>query len=197
MSLSCVRTGWRITKISRLCWGRSARVCYQPERSPPPPHQDSERVRCGACSHATGRCQSEYAGSANWQEKKASAGAASSRAGETQQSALLQSTAAAHETETTPDAPNAETAPAAVPKIEKPEVGDDGQVHANQHVGADEALAILAEFAKFVIARIAYRAKNIIVTITEEDADQFRSLCGRVELAIGAEPGAAGARSRQ
>jgi hypothetical protein len=133
----------------------------------------------------------------NPQEKKASAGAASSRAGETQQSALLQSTAAAHETETTPDAPNAETAPAAVPKIEKPEVGDDGQVHANQHVGADEALAILAEFAKFVIARIASQGKNIIVTVTEEDADQFRSLCDRAKLAIGAESGADGAHSRQ
>jgi hypothetical protein len=106
------------------------------------------------------------------------------------------STADTNETETTPDAPAiAETV--AVSKSDKPDVGDGGQVHANQHAGTDEALAILAEFAKFVIARITYRATNIIVTITEEDAHQFRSLCGRAKLAIGAESGADGAHSQE
>jgi hypothetical protein len=62
--------------------------------------------------------------------------------------------------------------------------------------GADEALAILAEFAKFVIARIGCQGKNIIVTVTEADADQFRSLAGLAKLAIAAESGAAVARSR-
>ena len=61
--------------------------------------------------------------------------------------------------------------------------------------GADEALAI-AEFAKFVIARIGCQGKNVIVTVTEADADQFRSLAGRAKLAIAAESGAAVARSR-
>jgi hypothetical protein len=125
--------------------------------------------------------------------KHKSSSAASSGPEETQRSA--QSTADANETETTPDAPAiAETV--AVPKIDKPDVGDGGHVYAKQDVGTDEALAILAEFAKFVIARISYQAKNIIVTVTDEDADQFRSLCGRAELAIGTESGAAGAHSR-
>jgi hypothetical protein len=55
--------------------------------------------------------------------------------------------------------------------------------------GADEALAILAEFATFVIARIGCQGKNIIVTVTETDVDQFRSLAGRAKLAIAVESG--------
>jgi hypothetical protein len=125
-----------------------------------------------------------------------SSSAASSRAKETQQSALLQFTADTNETETTPDAPAiAETV--AVPKIDKPVVGDGGHVYAEQDVETDEALAILAEFAKFVIARIASQGKDIVMTVTEEDVDQFRSLCGRAKLAIGAESGTAVADSRQ
>jgi hypothetical protein len=84
-----------------------------------------------------------------------------------------------------------------VPKIDKPDVGDGGHVYAEQYVEADEALFILAEFAKFIIARIASQGKNIIVTVTENDADQFRSLCGRAKLAIGTESGAAFARGRR
>jgi hypothetical protein len=125
-----------------------------------------------------------------------SRGAASSRAKETQQSTLLQSTAGTNETETKPGT-SAIAETAAVPKIDKPAVDDGGEVYTDQYVGVDEALAILAEFAKFVIARIASQGRNTIVTVTEEDADQFRGLCDRAELAIGAESAAAGARSRQ
>jgi hypothetical protein len=128
--------------------------------------------------------------------KHKSSSAASSRVKETQQSALLQFTADTNETDTTPDAPAiAETV--AVPKIDKPDVGDGGHVYAEQDVETDEALAILAEFAKFVIARIASQGKDIVMTVTEEDVDQFRSLCGRAKLAIGAESGTAVADSRQ
>ena len=96
--------------------------------------------------------------------------AASFRAAEAQRLALLQSTAATNETETIPGTPTiAETASTAVPKTDNPDVAGD-KVDADQHVGADEALAILAEFAKFVIARIDCQGKNIIVTVTEEDA---------------------------
>jgi hypothetical protein len=113
--------------------------------------------------------------------------AVSFRAEEAQRLALLQSIAAINETETTPGSSIiAETASTAVPKIDNLDVAGD-QAYADQHVAADETLAILAEFAKFVIARIDCQGKNIIVTVTEEDAVQFRSLCGRAELAIGAE----------
>jgi hypothetical protein len=125
-----------------------------------------------------------------------SSSAASSGAKETQQSAPHQSMANTNETGTKPGiSAIAETA--AVPKIDKPAVDDGGEVYTDQYVGVDEALAILAEFAKFVIARIASQGRNTIVTVTEEDADQFRGLCDRAELAIGAESAAAGARSRQ
>jgi hypothetical protein len=125
-----------------------------------------------------------------------SSSAASSGAKETQKSAPHQSTANTNETGTKPGT-SAIAETAAVPKIDKPAVDDGGEVYTDQYVGVDEALAILAEFAKFVIARIASQGRNTIVTVTEEDADQFRGLCDRAELAIGAESAAAGARSRQ
>lgn len=81
-------------------------------------------------------------------------------------------------------AANAETAAAEESLIEQSDVVEDGQVFAEQRIGAIKALAIMAEFAKFVIVRTSSEGTNIIVTITEEDADQFRSLRDRAELAI-------------
>jgi hypothetical protein len=89
----------------------------------------------------------------------------------------------------TPDtAASVEIAAAAVTLIDKSDVTENGQVHAHQHVGQDEALAMVTEFAKFVIARIHDGGNNIIVTITGEDADLFRSLRNRAQLAIRTEP---------
>ena len=88
-----------------------------------------------------------------------------------------------NETEITPHtAANAETSAAEESLIDQSDVVEDGQVFAEQ--GAIEALAKVAEFAKFVIVRTSSEGRNIIVTITEEDADQFRSLRDRAELAI-------------
>jgi hypothetical protein len=86
-----------------------------------------------------------------------------------------------------------ETAAAAASAIDdKTDVGELGQVYADQQVDQDEALAMVAEFARFVIAHIYDDGKNIIVTITEDDADLFRSLRNRAELAIRTEPVAHG-----
>jgi hypothetical protein len=68
--------------------------------------------------------------------------------------------------------------------IDRTSVGEVAQVNAEQNVGPDEALAMVAEFAEFIIARIHDEGKCIIVTITEDDADLFRSLRIRAELAI-------------
>ena len=67
---------------------------------------------------------------------------------------------------------------------DKPSIGEVGHVYAGQHVGPDEALAMVAEFARFIIARIHEAGECIVVTITEDDADLFRSLRNRAELAI-------------
>jgi hypothetical protein len=80
-------------------------------------------------------------------------------------------------------AANAETAAAEESLIDQSDVVEDGQVFAEQRIGAIKALVIMAEFAKFVIVRTSSEG-SIIVTITEEDADQFRSLRDRAELAI-------------
>lgn len=94
------------------------------------------------------------------------------------------------ETEITLDnAASVETAPAAVSLTDKSDVDDEGQVCADQHVGPAEALAILAEFLKFVLARIDRQERNLVVTVIEQDAAEFRCLCERAELAIRAESG--------
>ena len=50
--------------------------------------------------------------------------------------------------------------------------------------GLAKTLAILAEFLKFVLARIDCQETNLVVTIIEQDAVEFRCLCDRAELAI-------------
>jgi hypothetical protein len=67
---------------------------------------------------------------------------------------------------------------------DKPSVGEVGQVYAGQHVGPDEALAMVTEFARFIIARIHDEGECIVVTITLDDADLLRSLRNRAELVI-------------
>ena len=98
------------------------------------------------------------------------------------------------DTEVTPHTANGiETAAAAVSVIDdKADGGELSQVYADQHVGSDEALTMVAEFARFVIAHIHDEGKNIMVTITEDDADLFRNLRNRAEFAIRTEPVAHG-----
>ena len=57
----------------------------------------------------------------------------------------------------------------------------------DQHVDPVEALAVLAEFLKFVLARIDRQERNLVVTVIEQDAAEFRCLCERAELAIRAD----------
>jgi hypothetical protein len=79
-------------------------------------------------------------------------------------------------------AASVETAPTAVTLTDKSAVDDEGQVYADQHVGSAAALAVLAEFLNFVLARIDRQGKNLIVTIVEQDADEFRCLWDRAVL---------------
>ena len=85
-------------------------------------------------------------------------------------------------------AASVETAPAVVSLIDKSGVDDEGQVY-DQHVGPTKALAILAEFLKFVLTRIDGQEMDLVVTIIEQDAAEFRCLCERAELAVRAESG--------
>jgi hypothetical protein len=82
-----------------------------------------------------------------------------------------------------------ETAPAAVSLIDKSDVDDEDQVYADQHAGPAKALAILAEFLKFVSARIDRQERNLVMTVIDQDAAEFRCLCERAELAVRAESG--------
>jgi hypothetical protein len=102
------------------------------------------------------------------------------------QSDLAASSADNDATQTTLHAAESlETAAAADSAIDdKADVGELGQVYADQQVDQDEALAMVAEFAQFVIAHTSSEGRNIIVTITEDDADLFRSLRNRAEVAI-------------
>jgi hypothetical protein len=86
-------------------------------------------------------------------------------------------------------AASVETASATVSLTDKSAVDDEGQVYADQHVGSDEALAVLPELLKFVLARIDRQGSNLIVTIVAQDAVEFRCLCDRAELAISAGSG--------
>lgn len=86
-------------------------------------------------------------------------------------------------------AASVETAPAAVSLTDKSDVDDEGQVCADQHVGPAKALAILAEFLKFVLARIDRQERNLVVSVIEQDAAEFRCLCKRAALAISADSG--------
>jgi ParB-like nuclease domain len=90
-------------------------------------------------------------------------------------------------TQTTPHtAEIIETEAAAVSAIyDTVDVGELGQVYADQQVDQDEALAMVVEFAQFVIAHTSSEGTNVIVTITDDDADLFHSLRNRAEEAIG------------
>jgi hypothetical protein len=95
-----------------------------------------------------------------------------------------------HETEITPHtAASAETVPVPVSLIDESDVDDEGRVHAEQHVGPAKTLAILAEFLKFVLARIGCGEGNLVVTVIEQDVAEFHCLCERAELAVRAESG--------
>jgi hypothetical protein len=86
-------------------------------------------------------------------------------------------------------AASVETAPAPVSLTDKSDVDDEGHVHADQHVGPAKAIAILAEFLEFVLARVDRQERDLIVTVIEQDAAKFRCLCERAELAVRAEAG--------
>jgi hypothetical protein len=109
------------------------------------------------------------------------------------QPGLLSPSVNKNETEITlHTAPSVENAQAAVSLIDKFAADDESQVYAGQDVGPAKALAILAEFLKFVLARIDRQDRNFVVTIVEQDATEFRCLCDRAESAIRAESGSSG-----
>ncbi len=115
-------------------------------------------------------------------------GTASSPAGEAQQLELFQATAGINETKITPSTlPIAEAASAAAPEIDEPAAHDGGQVNANQHVRADEALGVLAAFANFILPRIAGHEDTVVITVTAEDVDEFNVLADRVRSVINQE----------
>ncbi len=99
------------------------------------------------------------------------------------QSHPLESTPGRNETATAPGIPAiVETTSAAVSKVT--DVGSEGGIHADQHVGPDEALGILAEFTKFMIAHIANQGETIVLTVTADEVPEFKRLADRVRFVI-------------
>jgi ribosomal protein L36 len=65
-----------------------------------------------------------------------------------------------------------------------PTQSTDAYPDVDQPIGPDEAVAIMKEFAKFIMARIRRQGKIMVITVTEEDVHEFDCLLGRAKLAI-------------
>ena len=106
----------------------------------------------------------------------------STDSGSAELSGSLPASANKDETDAPCTAATVETTTAAL--IDKSDVDDEDQVYADQNASLAKTLAILAEFLKFVLARIDCQETNLIMTVIEQDAVVFRCLCDRAELAI-------------
>lgn len=111
----------------------------------------------------------------------------STDSGSAELSGSLPASANKDETDAPCTAATVETTTAAL--IDKSDVDDEDQVYADQNASLAKTLAILAEFLKFVLARIDCQETNLIMTVIEQDAVVFRCLCDRAELAIRTDSG--------
>jgi ParB-like chromosome segregation protein Spo0J len=70
------------------------------------------------------------------------------------------------------------------PEPQQLELPDQRKVDADQHVQEDQSLAVLIEFAKFILPRIADQADTTVITVTAEDVNEFNVLADRVRSVI-------------
>jgi hypothetical protein len=68
-----------------------------------------------------------------------------------------------------------------------PDLPDQRKVDADQHVQEDQSLAVLIEFAKFILPRIADQADTTVITVTAEDVSEFNVLADHVRSVINRE----------
>jgi ParB-like chromosome segregation protein Spo0J len=73
------------------------------------------------------------------------------------------------------------------PEPQQLELPDQRKVDADQHVQEDQSLAVLIEFAKFILPRIADQADTTVITVTAEDVSEFNVLADHVRSVINRE----------